>query len=141
MISKCIAVVTQRGAGSHGAGCLCQSFFLILLTTLPALGLFGYTSTSKPLVVHSVFICLRGMPTKDHNVLPVFTELEDLRSDPMLPVTRASRLIGLMSLQERKMEEPSLFIRTYGPILFSRCCFIVTIQHITCYRPEKDSAT
>lgn len=109
---------TQRGAGSHGAGCRCQSFFLILLTTLPAPGLFGYASTSKPLVIHSVFICLKGMPTKDHNVLPVFTELEDLRSDPMLLVTRASRLIGLMPLQERNMEEPSLFIRTYGPILF-----------------------
>src|SRR5271156_2127434 len=87
---------TQRGARSHGAGRLCQSFFLILLTTLPAPGLFGYASTSKPLVIHPVFICLRGMPTKDHNVLPVFTKLEDLRSDQMLPVTRASQLIGLM---------------------------------------------
>jgi hypothetical protein len=43
------------------------------------------------------------MLTKPRNVLLMFTELEDLRSDPMLPVTRASQLIGLMSLQERKM--------------------------------------
>jgi len=43
------------------------------------------------------------MLTKRRNVLPVFAELEDLRSDPMSPVTRASQLIGLMSLQKRKM--------------------------------------
>jgi hypothetical protein len=83
----------ERGTGSHRAGCLYQSFFLILNYPSSVWGLFGYVSTSKALVIHPVFICLRAMSMKDHNVLPVFTELKDLRSDPMLPVTRASRLI------------------------------------------------
>jgi hypothetical protein len=44
------------------AGCLCQLFFLILPTSLPAPVLFGYgyASTSKPLMNHPVFYLLEG---------------------------------------------------------------------------------
>jgi hypothetical protein len=39
---------------------------------------------------------------KDQNVLPVFTELKDLCSDPMLPATRASRLIESEKLRNSR---------------------------------------